>query len=138
MTGKHEGRLVESHDEKHKEEHKGKHDKETWRPFDFGRKSWRENMIESHKGKSCRLFDQAIYTYLISCRIESGFRIELSSQASQPDLSAQVQLLNPTRHFLSQVLNLTRSVYSQCQWKKIFSETYWKQIARWNLLYMSD
>ncbi len=123
MTGKHEGRLVEGHDgetkgehkeehegkheEKHKGKHKGKHEgeheEETWRPFDFGRESWRENMVESHEGEPCRLFDQAIYTYLISCRVGSGFRVGLSGQASQPDPSARVQLLNPTRHFSKKI-----------------------------------
>jgi len=44
-------------------------------------------MVESHKEESCRSFDQAIYTYLISCRVESSFRVELSNQASQFDLS---------------------------------------------------
>ncbi len=83
------------------------------------RKSWKE---------SWRLFNQAIYIYLISCWIESNFQIELSSQASQLDSSSWVQLLNSTRHFFkrisiqfntfrveyltrTQVLNLTRSVY---------------------------
>ncbi len=56
-------------------------------------------MVGSHEGEPCRLFDQAIYTYLISCRVGSGFRVGLSGQASQPDPSARVQLLNPTRHF---------------------------------------
>jgi len=45
-------------------------------------------MIESHEEKSCRLFDQAIYIYLISCQVESSFRVELSNQASQFDSSA--------------------------------------------------
>ncbi len=127
MTGKHEGRLIEGHDGEHKgehrgehkgehggehkgehrEEHKGEHDGEhngeTWRPFDFGRESWRENMVESHEGEPCRLFDQAIYTYLISCRVGSGFRVGLSSQASQLDPSSRVQLLNPTRHFSKKI-----------------------------------
>ncbi len=60
-------------------------------------------MIESHEGEPCRLFDQAIYTYLISCRVESGFRIGLSSQASQPDSSARIQLLNSIRHFFKKI-----------------------------------
>ena len=113
--GKHEGEHEEEHEGKHEREHEGEHggehegehggehggehDGETWRPFDFGRESWRENMVGSHEGESCRLFDQAIYTYLISCRVGSGFRVGLSGQASQPDPSAWVQLLNPTRHF---------------------------------------
>ncbi len=86
-------------------------------------------MIESHEEKSCRLFDQAIYIYLISCRVKSSFQIELSSQASQLNSSAWVQLLNSTRHFFkkiptqlntfqveyltwTRILNLTRSVYT--------------------------
>ena len=73
-------------------------------------------MVGSHEEESCRLFDQAIYTYLISCRIGSGFRIELSSQASQSDPSARVQLLNSTRHFSKKIPirpDPTRSVYSR-------------------------
>ncbi len=71
-----------------------------------GRKSWR---------KSWRLFNQAIYIYLISCRIESSFRVELSNQASQFDSSAWVQLLNSTRHFFKSIstrLDTFRVVYS--------------------------
>ncbi len=45
-------------------------------------------MIESHEEKSCKLFDQAIYIYLIFCRVELSFRIELSNQASQLNLSS--------------------------------------------------
>ncbi len=60
-------------------------------------------MVESHEGEPCRLFNQAIYIYLISCRVESGFRVELSSQASQLDPSARVQLLNLTRHFSKKI-----------------------------------
>ncbi len=45
-------------------------------------------MIESHEEKLCRLFNQAIYIYLISCRVKSNFRIELLSQASQFNLSS--------------------------------------------------
>ncbi len=84
-------------------------------------------MVESHEGKSCKLFDQAIYIYLISCRIELNFQVELSNQASQFDLSSQIQLLNSIQHFFkkipirldtfrveystrTQVLDLTRSV----------------------------
>ncbi len=102
-----------------------------------GRKSWR---------KSWRLFNQAIYIYLISCRVELSFWFELSSQASQLDLSAQIQLLNLTQHFFkkistqfntfqveyltwTQVLDLTSSIYtidvddlSQC------SFLYWSQL----------
>jgi len=64
--GEHEGRLVEIHDEKHEEkhegehegehgeehggEHEGKHEGKTWRPFDFGRESWRGNMVGSYEG----------------------------------------------------------------------------------------
>ena len=60
-------------------------------------------MIESHEEKLCRLFDQAIYIYLISCRVESSFRIELSSQASQLNSSAQIQLLNSIQHFFKKI-----------------------------------
>ncbi len=115
--GKHEEKHEEEHEEKHEWKHEGKHDEKhdekTWRPFDFGRKSWRENMVESHEGKSCRLFDQAIYTYLISCRVESSFRVELSNQASQPDSSAWIQLLNSTRHFFKKIS--TRRDQSKCK-----------------------
>ncbi len=104
MTEKHEGRLIESYDEKHKEKYKEKHeekheerheekhdekhDKKTWRSFDFDRESWRENMIESHEEKLCKLFNQAIYIYLISCWVKSSFQVELLSQAFQLDLSS--------------------------------------------------
>jgi len=63
--GEHEDRLIESHDGKHEEKHEGKHEEshgeehegeyegehegKTWRPFDFGRESWRENMVGSHE-----------------------------------------------------------------------------------------
>ncbi len=60
-------------------------------------------MVGSHEGEPCRLFDQAIYTYLISCRVGSSCRVGLSSQASQPDPSSRVQLLNPTRHFSKKI-----------------------------------
>ncbi len=30
-------------------------------------------MIESHEEESCKLFDQVIYIYLISCQVESSF-----------------------------------------------------------------
>jgi len=30
-------------------------------------------MVESHEEKSCKLFDQAIYIYLISCQVESNY-----------------------------------------------------------------
>ncbi len=60
-------------------------------------------MIGSHEEEPCRLFDQAIYTYLISCRVGSGFRVGLSDQASQPDPSSRVQLLNSTRHFSKKI-----------------------------------
>ncbi len=45
-------------------------------------------MIESHEEKSCRLFNQAIYIYLISCRVKLSFQVELLNQVSQLDLSA--------------------------------------------------
>ncbi len=41
----HEDHLIESHKKKHEE----KHEEKTWRSFDFDRKSWRKNMIESHE-----------------------------------------------------------------------------------------
>jgi len=65
-------------------------------------------MIGSHEEEPCRLFDQAIYTYLISCRVGSGFRVGLSGQAFQPDPSSRIQLLNPTRHFSQKISNPTR------------------------------
>ncbi len=119
MTRKHEDHLIENHDEdhdeKHKEKHKEKHeekheekhdekyDEKTWRSFDFDRESWRENMIESHEEQSCRLFNQAIYIYLISCWIKSSFQIELLSQASQFDSSSWIQLLNSIQHFFKKI-----------------------------------
>ncbi len=60
-------------------------------------------MVESHEGKSCRLFNQAIYIYLISCWVKSSFRVELLSQASQLNLSSWVQLLNSTQHFFKKI-----------------------------------
>jgi len=60
-------------------------------------------MIESHEEKSCKLFNQAIYIYLISCRVKSSFRVELLNQASQFDLSSRVQLLNSTQHFFKKI-----------------------------------
>ncbi len=52
--GEHGGRLVEEHGGKHKGEHGGEHGGEhegkTWRPFDFGRESWRGIMVGSHEG----------------------------------------------------------------------------------------
>ncbi len=54
-------------------------------------------MVGSHEGEPCRLFDQAIYTYLISCRVGSGFRVGLSGQASQPDPTLFQKNSNPTR-----------------------------------------
>ncbi len=68
-----------------------------------GKHEGRLTLVESHDGKTCRLFDQAIYTYLISCRVESSFRVELLNQASQLDLSARVQLLNLTQHFFKKI-----------------------------------
>ncbi len=81
-------------------------------------------MVESHEGKPCRLFDQAIYTYLISCRVESNFRIGLLNQASQSDSSSRVQLLNLIRHFSKKIptrLDPTRSVYCSQQDRSRFS-----------------
>ncbi len=108
MKRKHEDHLIESHKEKHEEKYEEKHeeeyedclikdhDKKTWRLFDFDRKSWQKNMIESHEEKLCKLFNQTIYIYLISCWVKLSFRVKLSSQASQLDLSCWVQLLNST------------------------------------------
>ena len=84
------------------------------------RKSWR---------KSWRLFDQAIYIYLISCWVELSFRIELSNQASQLNLSAWVQLLNSTQHFFKNIstrLNTFQVKYST--WRDQFSSLY-----RWHI-----
>ncbi len=87
MIESHEEKHDEKYKEKHKEEHEEKyeekyedclienHDEKIWRSFDFDRESWWENMIESHEEKSCKLFNQAIYIYLISCWIESSFQI---------------------------------------------------------------
>ena len=60
-------------------------------------------MIESHEEKSCKLFDQAIYIYLISCLVELSFQIELSNQAFQFDLSSWIQLLNSIQHFFKKI-----------------------------------
>ena len=150
---KHEDCLIESHNEKyeekhkekHKEKHDEKHDEKTWRSFDFDRKSWRENMVESHEEKSCRLFNQAIYIYLISCRVKSNFWVELLSQASQFNSSAWVQLLNSTRHFFkkistqlntfrieystwTQILDLTQSVYL-CS--TLYNESWCFRMLKW-------
>ncbi len=54
-------------------------------------------MVGSHEGEPCRLFDQAIYTYLISCRVGSGFRVGLSGPTSQPDPTLFQKNSNPTR-----------------------------------------
>ncbi len=82
---KHDEKHKEKHDEKHEEEHrdclKEKHDEKTWRSFDFDRKSWQKNMVESHEEKLCKLFNQAIYIYLIFCQVKSSFQIKLSNQA---------------------------------------------------------
>jgi len=77
---KHEDHLIKSHDEKHEEKHEEsydkkheekheessdekheeKHEEKIWRSFDFDRKSWRKNMIESyeedHEDCSIKLF----------------------------------------------------------------------------------
>jgi len=53
---KHREKHKESHDEKHKEKHEEEYEEETWRSFDFDRKSWRENMIEDHEDCSIKLF----------------------------------------------------------------------------------
>ncbi len=53
-------------------------------------------MIESHEEKLCKLFNQVIYIYLISCWIKLSFQVKLLNQASQLNLSSQIQLLNST------------------------------------------
>ncbi len=76
-------------------------------------------MVESHEEKLCRLFDQAIYIYLISCRVKLNFRVELSSQASQLDLSSWVQLLNSIQHFFQKIsiqLNTFQIKYLTWTW----------------------
>ena len=81
-------------------------------------------MIESHEGESCRLFDQAIYIYLISCRIKSGFRVGLLNQASQLDSSARIQLLNLIRHFFKKIpirLDTFRVEYSTRRDQSIYT-----------------
>ncbi len=50
-----------------------------------------------------RLFNQAIYIYLISCRVKLNCQIELLSQAFQLNLSSWIQLLNSTRHFFKKI-----------------------------------
>ncbi len=89
-----------------------------------------------------KLFNQAIYIYSISCRVESSCWVELLSQASQLNLSSWVQLLNSTQHFFkkistqlntfwveyltwTQVLHLTRSVYFYSK-NKIFAKCNYK------------
>ena len=122
MTRKHEDCLMKSHKEKswwetwrlfdRKSWRKvmiESHDEKTWRLFNFNKKSWRENMVESHEEKSCRLFNQAIYIYLISCRVKLSFQIELLSQASQLNSSAWVQLLNSIQHFFKKKFNSTQT-----------------------------
>ena len=121
--------------------------------FDFDRKSWRENMIESHEEKSCRLFNQAIYIYLISCWIESSFRVKLLSQASQLNSSAWIQLLNSTQHFFkkistrldaislieSWITSKKRNLWSRSESKSslLRSEIHWIFIERLKLSYQS-
>ncbi len=85
-----------------------------------GKHKGRLTLVESHEEESCRLFDQAIYTYLISCRIESSFRVELSDQASQPDPSSRVQLLNPTRHFFKKIPTQPELEYSTRRGQSIY------------------
>ena len=83
MMKNHEDCLIEKFDKESMN-----HDEKTWRLFDFDRKSWQENMIESHEEESCRLFNQVIYIYLISCWIELSFQVKLLSQAFQLNLSS--------------------------------------------------
>ncbi len=68
--------------------------REPWRVF--GREPWREPWRVFGR-KSWRVFEQAIYKYLISFRVRWGFRVGLSSSALQPDSNSRVQLFNPTR-----------------------------------------
>ncbi len=60
-------------------------------------------MMKIMKFSWWKLFDQAIYIYLISCRVKSSCWVELLSQASQLDSSSQVQLLNSTQHFFKKI-----------------------------------
>ncbi len=73
-----------------------------------------------------RLFDQAIYIYLISCWVESSCQVELSSQASQLDSSSWIQLLNLTQHFFKKIstwLNTFRVEYSTWRDQSTFNST---------------
>ena len=70
-------------------------------------------MIESHEEKLYKLFNQAIYIYLISCWIESSFWVELLNQASQLNLSSWIQLLNSTQHFFQKNFNSIQHFSSQ-------------------------
>ncbi len=106
---------------------KKSHEEKSWRKAikkSHEEKSWRKNLIESHEEKSCRLFDQAIYLYLISCRVKSSFRVKLSSRVVESSFSTRLKFLNSTsqfdstlfqknfnstRHFSSRVLNLNSS-----------------------------
>ncbi len=87
-------------------------------------------MIESHEENSWRLFNQAIYTCLISCRVKSSFWVELSSSAFQLDASSWVQLFNSTRlefkNLLTQ-LDTFRIEYSTWRSQSMFHEivTFW-------------
>ncbi len=69
-----------------------------------------------------RLFDQAIYIYLISCWVKSSCRVELSSQAFQLDSSSWVQLLNFTRHFFKKISTqldaIRNSDHLQARWAR--------------------
>jgi len=79
-------------------------------------------MKRNHEDCS-RLFNQAIYIYLISCRVGSSFRVELSNQAFQLDSSSRVQLLNSTRHFSKKIstrLDTFRVEYSTWRDQSIY------------------
>ncbi len=82
-------------------------------------------MIESHEEKLCKLFNQVIYIYLISCWVESSFQVELLSQASQLNLSCWIQLLNSIQHFFKKIsiqLNTFQVKYST--WTQVLNLTW--------------
>ena len=83
-------------------------------------------MMKIIKSSWWRLFDQAIYIYLISCRVESSCQVELSSQASQLDSSSWIQLLNLTQHFFKKIstwLDTFRVEYSTWRDQSTFNST---------------
>ncbi len=80
------------------------------------RKSWRE---------SWRLFNQAIYIYLISCWVELSFQIKLSSQAFQLDSSAWIQLLNLTWHFFKKISTQLDAISLAASMLRIENDSFW-------------